>query len=159
MKGMGGYQLPIEGQSVEWYTPPHILEALGPFDDDPCTPGKTDGLTRAWRGRVWLNPPYGKETPIWLSRLADHGNGTALIFARTDTTFFFTEVWKRATACLFLRGRIRFHKPGGEIGKHNGGAPSVLVAYGPMNAQALIDSQLPGYFTFIGKPTGFVITH
>jgi len=31
----------IKSQTVEWYTPPSIFEALGlSFDLDPCSPGK-----------------------------------------------------------------------------------------------------------------------
>jgi hypothetical protein len=80
----------------EWLTPPEILQALGPFDLDPCAPIKRpwpmaaehytvedNGLAQPWVGRVWCNPPYGLETARWLNRMAQHGNGIALIFART----------------------------------------------------------------------------
>ena len=72
----------------EWLTPPEILAALGPFDLDPCTPDampwqtaaarytkRDDGLAQPWRGRVWLNPPFGREAVRWLRKLAAHGDG------------------------------------------------------------------------------------
>lgn len=115
---MGGHHSHRMGTD-EWLTPPEILEALGPFDLDPCAPStrpwpmaaqhyskEDDGLLRPWEGRVWLNPPYGLEAERWLRRLAIHGNGIALIFARTETEAFFSQVWERADAILFLRGRL-----------------------------------------------------
>ena len=93
----------------EWLTPPDILAALGPFDLDPCAPIKRpwdmasrhysvadDGLSKPWNGRVWLNPPYGTHTFEWMERLARHQNGLALIFARTETKGFHSEIWNKA---------------------------------------------------------------
>lgn len=144
-------------KSVVWLTPPFVLDALGPFDLDPCAhPGwvtaqesyslPTDGLRQPWHGRVWLNPPYNKEAWRWLSRLADHGTGTALIFARVETAGFVRTVWERAEALLFLHGRLNFHTPDGARAKTNAGAPSVLVAYGADDARRLRESGLSGTF-------------
>ncbi len=143
----------------EWLTPPHILHALGHFDLDPCAPVirpwntadnhftiEDDGLQQKWFGRVWCNPPYGRETPKWLNKLADHGNGIALIFARTETKMFFDHIWPKASALLFLEGRIFFHHVNGVRANGGGGAPSVLVAYGERNAWALKNSGLAGQF-------------
>lgn len=142
-KGIGGHQKPYRGETDTWLTPPHILRALGPFDLDPCCPEgmpwptatehytpADDGLALPWRGLVWLNPPYGPETGRWLSRLADHGEGIALVFARTETDQFFRQVWCRANAVLFLKGRLHFHRIDGTRAEFNAGAPSILVAYG-----------------------------
>lgn len=143
----------------EWLTPPHILRALGQFDTDPCAPANPpwrtattmwtifdDGLKKDWQGRVWLNPPYGTQMVKWIIRLADHGRGTALLFARTDTFAFFEAVWARATAILFLRGRLFFYHVNGKAADHNSGAPSVLVAYGEDDATKLTKSGLDGHF-------------
>jgi len=73
----------------EWLTPKYITDALGRFDLDPCSPAERrpwdtatrhigipdDGLAMPWEGRVWCNPPYGRETFKWLSKLAEHGQG------------------------------------------------------------------------------------
>ena len=127
----------------EWLTPPDLVQLLGPFDLDPCAPVRRpwdtaakhytvldDGLLQPWRGRVWMNPPYGPETGKWLAKLARHGDGVALIFARTETKMFHEHVWPRASALLFLRGRLSFYNVDGTPGKGSAGAPSVLVAYG-----------------------------
>jgi phage N-6-adenine-methyltransferase len=148
-----------DGGSDEWLTPPELLRALGSFDLDPCSPGdrrpwdtasqhysaEDDGLRQPWSGRVWLNPPYS-HVGVWLSRLAEHGTGTALIFARTETRTFFEQVWERADAVLFLRGRLSFCHVDGRRAKANAGAPSVLVAYGQTDAQTLQTCDLAGHF-------------
>jgi hypothetical protein len=88
-----------------------------------------DGLLANWRGRVWCNPPYGRETAAWLRRCWQHGNSTALIFARTETDAWFDHVWPHASAILFLKGRLHFHHVDGKRAEHNSGAPSALVAF------------------------------
>lgn len=157
-RAMGGHQS-ASGGSDEWLTPPPVLDALGPFDLDPCSPGarrpwdtaavhygiEDDGLRRDWTGRVWLNPPYA-EADRWLAKLAAHGHGTALIFARTETALWFNHVWPHATAFLFLRGRLHFHYLDGKRAKANAGAPSVLVAYGDRDAAVLAGKPLPGAY-------------
>lgn len=107
-----------------------------------CPP--EDGLAEPWFGRVWLNPPYG-ENARWLSRLADHGNGISLVASRTEVMEWFVPfVWKRATAILFIYGRLFFMQADGRRAKGNAGHGSVLVAYGNTNAQALATSGIEG---------------
>lgn len=157
LKGIGGHHRGFRGATDEWLTPPHILNVLGAFDLDPCSPiGRPwptarihytvddDGLSKPWDGRVWLNPPYGPETGKWLEKLADHDNGIALVFARTETDMFHCHVWPTADAVLFLRGRLHFHNVKGERAKANAGGPSVLIAYGSGNVKALRESGLKG---------------
>ncbi len=161
-KGIGGHHRAFRGQTDEWLTPPHIIEALTDhrkFDLDPCAPKVRpyetalnyyteveDGLFEKWHGRVWLNPPYGPQTGEWLQKLKAHGDGIALIFARTETKMFFEYIWDKADALLFLRGRLTFHKVDGTPAAHNSGGPSVLVAYGEHNADRLRLCSLDGKF-------------
>jgi hypothetical protein len=155
---IGGHQSATM-KSDTWLTPPEIIEALGKFDLDPCCPPvmpwptadrmlneRDDGLSADWHGRVWLNPPYSREAVKWLRRLATHGKGTALIFARTETEMFFETVWRAATSVLFLEGRIHFHLPDGTRAKANAGAPSCLVAYGEEDASRLFFSGIDGHY-------------
>ncbi|MGD9643848.1 MAG: DNA N-6-adenine-methyltransferase [Elusimicrobiales bacterium] len=142
-----------------WLTPPHILQALGPFDLDPCAapsprPWPTaaqhielpvNGLEQPWHGRVWCNPPYGAEAARWLAKLADHGNGIALVFARTETGMFFSQVWPKAHGILFLKGRLAFCHANGKPADA-AGAPSCLIAYGEDNARTLRRCRLEGHF-------------
>lgn len=155
---IGGHQS-ARMKNDEWLTPPEIITSLGTFDLDPCAPKirpwptatkhytiDDDGLLLPWTGRVWLNPPYGREAAKWLSRMVNHGNGIALIFARTETEMFVRYVWKEATAVLFIYGRLYFYYPNGNKAESNSGAPSVLVAYGTENARALISSGIAGKY-------------
>ena len=134
-----------ERTSDSWITPRWLLERLGPFDLDPCACDpqpwpcaarcftvKDDGLLQPWSGLVYCNPPYGDATSAWLERIAIHGNGIALVFARTETRMFFRAVWGRARSLLFLQGRLAFHRPDGSAPRPgaNSGGPSVLIAYG-----------------------------
>lgn len=141
-KGIGGHTLPNEGQNDEWLTPPNVLNSLGEFDLDPCAPivrpwpmakdhftKEHDGLAKTWLGRVFLNPPYGKATHLWLRKMSEHGDGIALIFARTDTEWFHDWIFNHASGILFLRGRLTFRKVDGTPGPHNSGGPSCLVSY------------------------------
>ena len=69
----------------------------------------------------------------------------ALIFSRTDTELFHTEVFGKASAVKFLKGRIKFLKPDGtEAGTP--GCGSVLIAYGEEDANILECNELEGKF-------------
>ena len=139
----------------EWLTPPDIVQSLGEFDLDPCSPInrpwptaarhltiEDNGLAHEWHGRVWCNPPFGREAVKWLRRMAEHGNGIALIPARTETAMFYETVWSCANAVLFIKGRPHFHYVDGRRAPFNSGAPICLVAYGDSNAKALEESGL-----------------
>ena len=142
----------------EWLTPPHIIEQLGHFDLDPCSPINRpwptakqhytildNGLMMPWKGKVWCNPPYGKQTQYWLQKCAEHQNAIALTFARTETQMFFNVVWNHATAILFIKGRLKFYHVSGKQGD-SAGAPSVLIAYGQQNAETLKNCKIKGKF-------------
>lgn len=139
-----------EGITNTWFTPPEIVQPLGRFDLDPCTqsyrPFDTAvrhlcedmgecGLSAPWEGRVWLNPPYGRAIARWLQKLADHGNGIALVFARTDTAWA-QRLIASADGVNFLNGRIVFIRANGDRAD-NAGAGSMLLAFGSENVEAI----------------------
>ena len=145
--------------TTTWLTPPYVLEALGEFDLDPCSPLdrpwdtakhhytiEDDGLIMPWFGRVWCNPPYGREMNPFLEKMVNHGpGGIVLIFARTETKAFFDYVWDKADAILFLKGRLKFYRGDGTEGD-TAGSPSVLIAYGQHEADILKNCGLAGKF-------------
>lgn len=140
-----------------------------------------NGLMLPWFGRVWLNPPYeiGLITRF-LGRMAEHDRGIALIFARTETDPFHRFVWGAASGLLFLRGRLHFHAPEAPdpqrcqarphewrvhneatglmicrhcgVAKRNGGAPSVLIAYGAEDRDILAAAPIDGAFVPLRLP-------
>lgn len=158
--GMGSHEVATKiNKNDEWLTPVELIKSIGEFDLDPCSPIKRpwdtakkhynikdNGLEQEWDGRVWCNPPYGREAIKWLSKLSNHNNGVALIFARTETKMFFSEVWDKATSILFLEGRLTFYNVNGEKGKGNAGAPSCLIAYGRECSDMLENSGIKGKF-------------
>jgi len=145
----------------DWITPKWMIDALGVFTLDPCQSlnqpwpcakrGLTirdDGLSQQWAGDVWLNPPYGRAIEKWIERMAEHGDGIALMFARTDTRWFQRHC-AEADALLFVRGRVRFHDGQGDKFTRKGGgasatSPSVLVAFGEPCAARLLGSGIEG---------------
>lgn len=158
MKGMSSHQSQ-KMLNDEWLTPPEIIQSLGPFDLDPYAPivrpwdtaekhytVNDNGLLQPWDGFIWLNPPYGVQTGAWMRRMAMHGNGIALIFARTETSMFFEFVWPCATSLLFIEGRLYFHYVDGSKAKANSGAPSVLIGYGTKADARLYRSKIPGKY-------------
>lgn len=146
----------------EWYTPKEIIDALGKFDLDPCAPvnplwqtaeimynKNQDGLTKKWIGRVWLNPPYSR--PLieqFVKRLAEHGNGIALLFNRCDSKMFQDVIFEKATAMKFLRNSIRFFRPDGTRGD-SPGCGSILIAFGENNAEILKNCDIAGKYVRI----------
>jgi len=147
---------PNEGATNEWYTPPHVFERLGVrFDLDPCSPKsglpwipadnwfceEDNGLAQEWWGRVWMNPPYGRVTGRWMHKLREHGNGIALVFARTDVKWWHETVCDASAVCL-IEGRLTFLPADGSKAPGNSGAASALVAFGEENAEAVAQSGL-----------------
>ena len=143
--------------SDEWYTPPEIIHALGEFDLDPCAARgwntakrhiykEDDGLSQTWSGRVWCNPPYSRQLiSLFIRKMAEHGNGVALIFNRMDIALWHDLIFPTASALFILRGRLKFYRPDGTQGDA-AGCGSGLVAWGAENADALLRCSLPGRF-------------
>lgn len=116
----------------EWYTPKKYVDAarrvLGGIDLDPASCAyanetvqaerffsvENDGLTKEWRGRVWMNPPYNAESVVKFTEKfvdeyeAGHINeGVVLVNNATETSWFVNMV-NVAAAIVFPRGRIRY---------------------------------------------------
>lgn len=110
----------------DYRTPAGLFDRLNRayrFNLDPAPyprPPAYDGLTAEWsgpdgaNGRAFVNPPYGKLTPIFLEKaLREIQAGRCdlavfLIFARTDTKWFHRLVLPAAQEIVFLEGRLTF---------------------------------------------------
>jgi DNA N-6-adenine-methyltransferase Dam len=153
---LGSHQQSV-GRSQTHITPKWILDALGPFDLDPCAAEPRpwscarinyteadDGLSKPWRDRVWLNPPFDRyAVGQWIRKLANHGCGTALLHARTEAGWF-EPIWESADGILFMADRIHFHRPDGTRHPANSGAPPVLVSFGADDLEHLRVSGIAG---------------
>jgi hypothetical protein len=161
------------GKSQVHLTPRWILDPLGQFDTDPCASeprpwptarrhitARENSLAMPWDdfGRIWLNPPF--DTRIvgeFIRRMIAHDHGTALVHARTETLWF-QPMFDAAAALFFIRGRVGFHKPDGSrctTAKgvpSDSGAPVVLIAFGPSDADILATCGLPGKFVPLALP-------
>jgi DNA N-6-adenine-methyltransferase (Dam) len=144
------------GESDNWYTPPEIFEALGlMFDLDPCSPGvghwvparmiytkEDDGLAQPWFGLVFMNPPFGGRNGHvpWLRKFFAHGDGVAIVRAYTSSAWWHAEMHK-AELLLFPKGKTKFIRPDGSIGKCPGHG-IVLIGAGAVACDALKASGL-----------------
>ncbi len=141
----------VDSGEKTWLTPKSLLDCLGAFDLDPCCPDggmpwptatrmvtkSEDGLSLVWRGRVWLNPPYGREAEPFFSLMCRHdGGGIGLLFVRTDTKTWQDFIFPRADSILFLRHRLRFCNQKGEAGE-SAPSPSALISYSPADTAIL----------------------
>jgi hypothetical protein len=111
------------GASDDWFTPPSIFSAIGlRFDLDPCSPGAghwvpsdkvytvaDNGLSKQWRGCVFVNPPFGGRNGHvpWLVKFIDHGNGIAIVRSYTSAAWWHDHM-HRADALLWPRGKTKF---------------------------------------------------
>lgn len=115
--------------SPEWYTPTDILNrvqaVMGAIDLDPCSNSNTapnvpaaqhytaadNGLTKDWNGRVYMNPPYGREIVEWIEKVVNEfktGHITqalVLVPSRTDTEWY--RMLRDYPRC-FINGRLKF---------------------------------------------------
>jgi ParB family chromosome partitioning protein len=122
---------------LEWSTPPEYIVAartvLGDIDLDPASSkiaqqtvrarsfytAAQDGLSKPWRGRVWLNPPYhAKLIGPFVEKLCQHFSAAeveaAILLVNNATeTEWFQRAGKLATGFCFPNGRLRFFDDAG----------------------------------------------
>lgn len=144
-----------------WLTPIPLVRKLGHFDLDPCGyPGHptaerlitlpNDGLVQPWSGRVWLNPPYGREAGKWLDKLMKHGDGIALVFNRLDTKWLAPYL---RDGFFAINGRIQFIPTQGQDASQPG-TGSILIPFGYRNRAAIIKSEIKGIWFNAGWAYG-----
>jgi len=163
---MGGLKL---SESIEWYTPAKYIEAarqaMGAIDLDPASTQMAnnivkakryitkdddpDGLSQPWSGNIWLNPPYGKGSGLFTTKLLEEfssgrvKSAILLLNAYGFDSFWFQPLWNY-TIC-FTDHRIEFYSPQKESG-------------GPANANIFIYmGKNPELFRKIFKQFGHII--
>ena len=133
----------------EWYTPRWLTEmardAMGKIDLDPASCPEAnlrieatyihceedDGLSTNWFGNVWLNPPFGRKTGLWVDKLCReyrHGDveQACLLVNAVPDRLWFRGLWGQPIC--FLYKRVRFWQPGGK--KNQPTHPNVIVYFG-----------------------------
>ena len=148
----------MSSASVEWYTPEWLhqraLAFLGGEVYDPCAKpaqtsvglaGRANGLATTWRGRVFLNPPYGRGIGVWVRKALTEPLDEAILLvpARTDTAWF-QPLFNHSI--LFICGRLHFSEGGPAT------FPSALVYIG-RRREAFASA-----FADLGRVTTFQVT-
>lgn len=108
----------------EWSTPDDFFAELNEtfhFDLDACASPRNakcaryftreqDALQQQWQGKVWMNPPYGREIAAFMRKAYEESllgaTVVCLVPSRTDTQW-----WHRYAMrgqIIYLRGRLRF---------------------------------------------------
>ena len=135
----------------DWHTPPHIMDAakavLGVIDLDPASSEAAnksvgakvffaesdDGLSKEWRGKVWMNPPYTDGVVgRFIGKLVEsHQSGAVpeavCIVNNSTETKWGQLALGAASAVCFPKGRVNYLK-GGEF-KHGGGLQGQMLCY------------------------------
>jgi ParB family chromosome partitioning protein len=118
----------------EWYTPAEYAdmarEVMGSIDLDPASceeankviqAGKfyskeDDGLTKSWKGNLWVNPPYSRDLmPAFVDKLkqsfinGDVDSAILLSHNNTDTAWFHSLASVSSAIC-FPKKRIKFYR-------------------------------------------------
>lgn len=122
----------------EWYTPLDIIAmartVMGTIDCDPATCAlaqktvdakkyytkEDNGLEHAWRGNIWLNPPFSHPAP-WIDTLLleleeKRAKQAILLTLDCSDTSWFHKAKAKSNAICFIKGRIAFEKPDGKGG-------------------------------------------
>ena len=92
-----------------------------------------DALKQKWEGRVFVNPPYGREIKRWVKKAYEESLEpynecvVMLIPARTDTTYWHEYIFGKAKDVDFLKGRLKFEING--KAKDAAPFPSALITY------------------------------
>lgn len=139
------------GATDEWYTPPHVFDALGcQFDIDVASPGQqitpwlpakrfitVDSLSEKWMGFVWMNAPFGGRNGLvpWLRKFFAHGNGIALTPDRTSAPWW-QEFAPQADLIMFVAPKLKFIGQDGQPGASPAQGTS-LMAIGRDGCHAL----------------------
>jgi len=151
---------PSIGKSNDWNTPKSYFGAGAidlVFDLDVASPGldkcwvparccftiKEDGLKQPWTGLIWCNPPFGGRFGHipWLIKFLDHANGIAVVRSYTSSSWFHDYVAPRGELLCFPRGKTKFVRPDGTVGKQPGHGV-VLIGMGEVACTALRKSGL-----------------
>ena len=131
----------FSSESPEWGTPQDLFDKLNHifnFDLDVCATHENAkctnyitqeqcGLATEWKGKCFMNPPYGRTMSKWIEKAKNHNDLVVCILpARTDTKYWQDLVMK-ADVVKFIRGRLKF--TGANAGSGAAPFPSAIVIF------------------------------
>lgn len=124
----------------EWYTPAKYIKAvravMGEIELDPASNGianqvvranthytkDSDGLTKDWCGKVFMNPPYSSDLiTLFCKKLVKHFECgdilEAIVLVNNATeTGWFNVLIEKASAVIFTKGRVKYWMSSGDTG-------------------------------------------
>lgn len=136
----------------DWATPQDFFDRLNAafnFTLDVCASESNakcarfftkedDGLSKEWKGTVWMNPPYGRGIGDWMRKAYQSGLAGAtvvcLVPARTDTRWW--QDYAAKGEVHFIPGRLKFG-----AATTNAPFPCAVVTFRPSAATALRKEQ------------------
>ena len=121
---------------TEWYTPPEYVDkarrVLGEIDLDPASNAlaqkwiqagnyftqEDNGLIQPWQGRVWCNPPYGRQVRKWLGKAlasyeAKEMKSAIMLLNRSEADWY-KESLQKIDAICEVKKRIAFLNASGQ---------------------------------------------
>lgn len=157
----------LTSESNEWFTPPQYVEKarelMGMIDLDPASNAyandkvihatnyydiHSNGLNKEWPGRVWLNPPYGRDEKgsnqeAWSRRLIEQyeagvtKEAVLLVNANTEAKWF--QPLYNYIIC-FTNHRIRFYNTEGTPNQPTQGNAFIYFGNQPERFKKLFSS-------------------
>lgn len=142
MDGIAAQKSLWSSASGNWETPPELfgdlnaifqftLDAAASKENAKCEAYFDEGanaLARDWPGRVWLNPPYGREIGAWMEKAYRESKKGSLVVClvpvRSDAGWW--HEWATRGRVFLLKGRLQF---GGA--PTNAPFPSAIVIFFP----------------------------
>ena len=131
----------------DWETPQELFDELNEkhnFTLDAAATDKNaklpnyytiedDALKQRWEGRVFVNPPYGREIKHWVEKaykesLEPYNECVVMVIpSRTDTIYWHDYIFGKAKEIDFLRGRLKFEVDG--VASQPAPFPSAIIVY------------------------------
>jgi len=136
----------LASKNHDWRTPENVLKVvrqIAKIGLDPCTTHDNpvgaetiicppdDGLLYDWKRKdaiTYVNPPYGRELPAWVSKSVAEARCGAEIVLLTPAlpgTAWFRSLWHEAAVICFWNNRIKFRGA-----KSTSPFPSMLSYFG-----------------------------
>jgi phage N-6-adenine-methyltransferase len=115
----------FSSEKDDWETPEELFKQLNDefnFTLDPCCTRETakcfnfytaedNGLTKEWKGSVFMNPPYGRQIVNWVKKAKEESEKgsvvVCLVPARTDTKWWHAYCMKSSEIRLLTK-RLTF---------------------------------------------------